>query len=159
MYLMAFTKAQLDSQLSKELKKHDRNKKTPNSPPLTSDEALFEINEKKMLLIDQFTRAIKESSIDCSIHPSDENLTCLNFANPTDNYLVTPSIVDDEKDKNAQRNLDVFKWKAEIIENKKTHTKYALRKETGIVYDYEIYKKNRLVRVGQLDRSGKLILD
>jgi hypothetical protein len=66
-YLMTFSKEQIDSDDSIELKRKDLSKRAPHIP-LTSDEALYEIATIKEEVSAQLLLSVKEASIDCAIH-------------------------------------------------------------------------------------------
>jgi len=151
LYLMILTKDQIES--SRELKHNDLGKLS--GLPVTSDEALYEINIIKTRLINHLTTAIKESSIDCAIHPSGgEELHCLNFTHSSpEEFITTPSIYKESSDKSAKLNLKVANWVAKEI--RYDDKLYALREETGDLYDHELYNKRVYKIVGNI--KGKKV--
>ena len=77
LYLMTFSDTNLDK-ASTELKLHDKGK-LDKSKNVTSDELLYEISTIKENINSKILHAIKESSIDCSLHnkeDSGEQLVC-----------------------------------------------------------------------------------
>ena len=140
LYLMTFTKDQLNSDEAIELKVKDLSKRKPIIP-LTSDEALFEISNIKEELTSQLLKGIKETAIDCAIHiksNSKENLKCLSFGKPSVNsFSYNPNFAQDENDKVAALNKVTIQWEGrEITFNGK---KMILREETKEIYDFDSY--------------------
>jgi len=157
MYLMTFSQEQLDSDRSIELRLKDKSKKD-GVTPLTSDEALYEISNIKEEINRELLVAIKESSIDCSIHTSGENkegLQCFTFTSGDPNkFAFTPSINDEESDSIGDVNKQEIKWKAVKVTIE--GIAYALNKETGEVYDLDSYKRKNPILVGHLEiEKGK----
>ena len=150
-YLMIFTEAQKKS--SKELRKMDLSKRGNPREPLSSDYALYEINLIKTELADQITMAIKESSVDCAIHPKSENITCMNFgSNPSNDFISKPSILKESTDKVSKLNIKPKAWRARKISI--NGESYALNEDTQIIYDYDAYKRDELKRLGERVRVG-----
>ncbi len=139
LYLMTFTQSQLDSESSLELKLKDKSK--INDSPLTSDEALFEIANIKDEINRKILTAVKQSAMDCSLHSrsdSKEPIVCYSFGKVSqDKFSYYPSLENEEKDAQANINLETIKWKAKEVTI--SGKKYAFRKETGEVYDYDSY--------------------
>ena len=157
MYLMTFSQEQLDSDRSIELRLKDKSKKD-GVTPLTSDEALYEISNIKEEINRELLVAIKESSIDCSIHTSSENkeeLQCFTFSSgDPDKFAFTPSINDEESDTVGDVNKQEIKWKAVKVTIE--GIAYARNKETGEVYDLDSYKRKNPILVGHLEiEKGK----
>ena len=144
-YLMTFTREQIEGDESKDLKLKDGSKKDP-SVPLTSDEFLYEISTIKEEVNSQLTVAIKEASIDCAVYEEkneNEGLHCLTFGEPSNNaFVYNPDIEKDEDDIITTMNEEVETWKAEpvMIQGKK----YAARKVKNneyILYDPKAYER------------------
>jgi hypothetical protein len=157
MYLMTFSEEQLDSDRSIELRLKDKSKKD-GTTPLTSDEALYEISTIKEEINKELLVAIKESSIDCSIHTSSENkegLQCFTFSSgDPEKFSSTPSMTDEESDVIGNVNKQEIKWKAVKVTIE--GISYALNKETGDVYDLDSYKRKNPILVGTLEiENGK----
>ena len=139
-YIMTFTKSQLDSEFAIELKLKDVSKHAPFVPQ-TSDQKLFEISTIKEQLTSQLLIAVKEASIDCATHvksSSKEGLVCLSFGQPTVNdFAYNPSISQDENDTVADINRVIIDWEARAFTLKTTGKQYMLRMDTKQVYDYD----------------------
>ena len=165
LYLMTFTDEQLygnpegktkhekEPVVSIELKLKDVSK-IDKKTPLTSDEALFEIQRIKKNITRGILRSIKESSIDCSIHSnsnSKEGLVCYSFGSPSVNtFSYKPDYTNEEKDTVSTLNKRKITWKAYPITIQ--GTKYAVRrtiekpktkeeKMIGDIYDLDSYKQ------------------
>ena len=140
LYLMTFSKTQLESDLSIELRINDVSK-LDNKVPLTSDEALFELSNIKEDITKQLLIAVKETSMDCVLHykpGSTEPLACYSFGNPApDKFSYTPSITNEENDKVSKINQKTKTIKA--FSANINGVRYALNKETNELYDYESY--------------------
>ena len=156
LYLMKFSKSQLDSDASIELRLKDKSK-IDNITPITSDEALYEISTLKEEITSKILDAIKEASIDCSLHAragAKEQLQCFSFGSVNPNkFAFEPSIANEEMDTVAQYNKREIKWKG--VEVTIEGVKYALNKKTGDVYDLDSYKRGQPVQVGKLIITGK----
>ena len=149
-YLMIFTETQIKA--SKELRKMDLSKRPPKQP-VSSDYALYEINLIKSELSQEITQAIKESSIDCAIHPNNKDLVCMNFGtNPSDGFITTPSINNEQSDKITKMNVKKRTWKARKISI--NGIPYAYNEDTRVIYDYEAYKRDELKRLGERVKNG-----
>uniref|UniRef100_A0A6C0DG76 Helicase ATP-binding domain-containing protein n=1 Tax=viral metagenome TaxID=1070528 RepID=A0A6C0DG76_9ZZZZ len=159
-YLMTFTKSQIDSDLSIELKNKDLSKRQYKVVeagkegkegkdkmayiPLTSDEALFEISTIKEEVTNQLLTAIKESSIDCAVYSkrgSKENLHCIQFGetNPT-TFSYNPSILLEQSDTVAKMNKTLVEWKGvEVTISGKKYIYRKMNERLGNLYDYDSY--------------------
>ena len=140
LYLMTFSDTNLDK-ASTELKLHDKGK-LDKSKNVTSDELLYEISTIKENINSKILHAIKESSIDCSLHnkeDSGEQLVCYSFGNPKPNgYVYVPSYENNSTDDISEVNKQKITWKAVNVKIKGKD--YALNKATGEFYDLESYK-------------------
>jgi hypothetical protein len=139
-YIMTFTKEQLDSEFALELKLKDTSKNPPYTPQ-TSDQKLLEISTIKEQLTSQLLIGVKEASIDCAVHTKSntkEGLVCLSFGQPTVNdFSYNPNISQDENDTVADINRIVIDWEARPFTIKTTGKRYMLRMDTKQVYDYD----------------------
>lgn len=154
---MTFTREQLLSDASIELKLQDLSKKeynlTPEAEkpklvkiPFTSDEALFEISMIKEEVSNQLIKSVKESSIDCAIYSrvgSKEQLHCLQFADATANaFSFNPSLKSDQPDSMAQVNKEPLQWTGkEVTLLGKVYIYRKMDKTRGNIYDLESYKQ------------------
>jgi len=138
-YIMTFTKEQLDSDYAIELRISDQSKIAPFLPQ-SSDEKLYQISTIKEQISEQLLRGVKEASIDCATHiksSTSEGLTCLSFGRPTVNdFSFNPNYTQDESDTVAAINRIAIDWEAKEFTFKKTGKKYFLRMDTKQVYDY-----------------------
>jgi hypothetical protein len=163
-YLMVFTKEQLDSDSAIEIKLKDFSKIPPYLPQ-TSDENLFEILSRKEGLSSQLLMGIKEASVDCATHSrsnAKEGIHCLRFDKPTINdYTYKPVLNDDEIDVIAVQNRKEVKWKGEAIKytvmdknGKPKVTMFMLRVDNNDIYDYDSVLANEPRLIGRLIKSG-----
>jgi len=155
LYLMTFTREQLLSDASIELKVKDLSKKeyqlNPDDPklvkiPFTSDEALFEISTIKEEVSNQLIKAIKEASIDCAIYSKSggkEQLHCLQFGEPAPSaFSYNPSLKSDQPDSVAKINRKALEWVGkEITLLGKTYIYRKIDKTRGNIYDLDSYKQ------------------
>jgi hypothetical protein len=163
-YLMVFTKAQLDSDSAIELKLKDYSKAPPYLPQ-SSDENLFEISVRKEKLSTQLLMGIKESSVDCATHSrsnAKEGIQCLRFDKPTINdYAYNPELNADEIDAIAAINRKEIDWESRAIkytvldkDGKSKVTKFILRVDNNDVYDYDSVMNKDPRIVGKFVKSG-----
>jgi len=117
----------------------------------TSDQTLFEISNIKKNTSNSILRAIKSSSIDCSIHSNSnkkEHIACYTFGSPAvGSFAYKPNYSSEEKDNVAAQNLKEITWKAYPI--KIQGTKYAIKrldptnKKIGEIYDLDSYMASK----------------
>jgi len=122
----------------------DHSKKDINIP-FTTDQTLFEIAEIKDSINSQILKAIKETSIDCSLYNDnpDEPLTCYGFGLVRENQFSSyPRLETDLAEKTTF--VPKITWKGVEIEDPKTGIKYAMNPKTREVYDLESYKKGTI---------------
>ena len=144
LYIMSFTPKQMSDDSSLELRLNDVSKRD-SKKPITTDQSLFEISTIKEEINRQLLMAVKESSIDCSIHrnvASKEKLKCFTFGVVNSNkFSFAPSIDTEESDASMAQNTK----ETELNLVKITFTfdgvkgDYAFDKKTNIVYDYNSY--------------------
>ena len=179
-YLMIFTKKQLDSDSAVEIKLKDCSKSPPYLPQ-TSDENLFEILSRKEGLSAQLLMGIKEASIDCATHSrsnAKEGIHCLKFnarnneiEDPNDktkkitkvinDYAYRPELNADEIDAIEELNIKKIDWESRPItymitdaNGKQKSVTYMLRVDTNEIYDYDSVLNKDPVRVGRFVKSG-----
>ena len=163
-YIMTFTKAQVDSEFAVELRLKDTSKRAPYEPQ-TSDQKLYEISNIKEQLTSQLLTGVKEAAIDCATHSkasSKEGLVCLSFGQPTVNdFAYNPNYSQDQNDTIANINRVIVDWEAKPFTHKPTGKKYMLRIDTYQVYDYDsvIQAKRvpgvRPILLGKLVKNSK----
>jgi hypothetical protein len=156
LYLMTFSKKQLESDSSIELRLQDKSK-IDNKTPLTSDEALYEIATIKENINSNILLAVKEASIDCALHSkvgATEQLKCFSFGSANSGkFSYYPSISEEEMDSITEKNKVKLTWKA--VEVTLEGIKYAYKQDTGEIYDLESYKLGQPVQIGKLTIMGK----
>jgi hypothetical protein len=138
LYLMQFTKQQIDSEIATSLRQKDRSKFT--DAVFTSDKMLYEISVAKETVSGQILKAIKESAIDCEVYngKSKENLQCFTFHNANSNSIAyKPNVEQDPDDITAQLNQPVQTWRGRLFTfNGK---QYIRQPSTPFVYDKQMY--------------------
>ena len=160
MYLMTFSDKQLTNDESIELRLKDKSK-IDKKTPLTSDEALFEISNIKQEINKRILLAVKESAIDCSLHStvgSKEPLVCFSFGKgepSPSKFSITPSLSGEEADTVAQVNVKKITWKAKEL--RIAGKLYALREDTGELYEYDSYQQAVAMPGVEPRLIGKLI--
>ncbi len=158
LYLMKFSQEQTDSDANIELRLQDKSRFNP-SKIITSDQFLYEISKAKEEIIGQLLKSVKESSIDCQVHSKSnesESLVCFSFGSTNTNlYSFKPSITGEESDSVARKNKREIKWKAQEI--KISGTKFALRKDTDQLYDFDSYQKAVETKEGDPIFIGKVV--
>jgi hypothetical protein len=139
-YIMTFTKSQIDSEFATELRLKDASKHPPFNYQ-TSDEKLYEILTIKEQLTSQLLTAVKETAIDCATHSkssTNEGLVCLSFGQPSvKDFSYNPNYAQDENDTVANINRELINWEARPFIHPITKKRYMLRMDTQQVYDYE----------------------
>ena len=144
LYVMSFTPKQMSEDSSLELRLNDVSKRD-SKKPITTDQSLFEISTIKEEINRQLLMAVKESSIDCSIHrnvASKEKLKCFTFGVVNSNkFSFAPSIDSEESDASMAQNTKETELKLVKITLTIGGVKgdYAFDKKTSIVYDYSSY--------------------
>jgi hypothetical protein len=155
LYLMGFTKSQLESDDSIELRLKDKSK-IDNITPVTSDEALYEIATAKEKITQSILHAVKEASIDCALHSKagdKEQLKCFSFGSvDSSKFSFIPSYSHEDDDEDQARNKTKITWEATEIELE--GIKYALDQTTGNVYNLESYLKGNPIQIGSLIVEG-----
>ena len=88
----------------------------------SSDEALFELSQKKLQVMEELLRIIKEVSVDCSLniaetYSDDEPFKCLNFGTKLtrENYSYVPNITDEHVDSEKRRRIKTVDIKLKKI--------------------------------------------
>ena len=99
---------------------------------LCSDEVLYSISNRKLFLMNKMLRAIKEASVDCSIHIEDtqdmqDPFQCVyNQPNARNKLSYVPNINRDLTDDQRKRRVVTTVWKPQFIKIK--GKEYALKK-------------------------------
>jgi hypothetical protein len=146
---MKFSKEQLSTDESIELRLKDRSK-INNSTPVTTDQALYEIATIKADVTNSLLQAVKESAIDCAIHNqagTKDQIKCFSFgAANVDKFSYHPSINEEESDIVAGINKVVVKFKGQKI--KLDEIDYVYNPINGKVYDLDSYERGIPVEIG-----------
>ena len=107
LYLMKFSKDQLSTDESIELRQKDKSR-INDSTPVTTDQALYEIATIKSDVTNSLLQAVKEASIDCDIHAkagAKEQIKCFSFgAANVDKFTYHPSINEEDSDNELEYN-------------------------------------------------------
>jgi hypothetical protein len=155
LYLMHFSEKQLTSDATIELRLKDTSKQDGKTP-FTSDQTLWEISNLKEEVTEKLLEAVKEASIDCSIHShiGGEQLKCFSFGKvePT-KFSFSGSYTNADTDAVAQQNVKIMQLDAEevIIQG----IKYAIVRKTGDIYDWESYIMKQPIQIGKLIKTEK----
>ena len=165
LYLMTFSDEVMDTQGKKNVKKDKSKEKYDGEYKLlTTDESLWEICQIKERTNNSILTAIKESSIDCSIHSksSGETLQCFGF-NTNDNkkYSFIPNWKKEAKDDKAiERDIEEIKIRVKPYPGKPNwyFTDYYKKKDkiTDSNYKGDIIDKNQYEKHKTLKRIGTI---
>jgi hypothetical protein len=160
LYLSVFSEGQKTNKQNIEMMIRDVSRM--DGRPVTTDESLFDNASIKDKINSQLLKAIKESSIDCTLFSENsraENLVCYGYGKVTSNqfgsYPTLEQDLGEKEDINARKEVIKMKVTKEI-----NGIKYAVDPNTNNLYDLESYydaQKNirPLVLVGRLVKSGK----
>ena len=152
-YLMVFSEEQLKSDEAIELKRKDLSKSVPKVP-LTSDQYLFELSERKAALTNQLTEAIKESSFDCYIY---SNGKCVNFGDPNINkFSYVPDYTEQQNDNTLQANKEKDEWKGKLITINGVEYVYRRMSPNLLnIYDKKSYENGMPLLIATLEKDEK----
>jgi len=128
--------------------------------PFTTDQYMLEIAHIKDSITKQVLRTVKETAMDCSLYNNnpDEPLVCYGFGRvEPQSFASYPTLERDTQEKPARKTE-----KMELKAIKVGDVKYAVDKNSLIVYDMESYKKAKekrgeLVAVGKYDERTNSI--
>jgi hypothetical protein len=170
-YLSTATEEQIDKNielriqdLSKlQYKIHDekRGRDILERVPFTTDQYLLEIAQIKDSITRQILTSVKETAIDCSLYNTNpaEPLVCYGFGKvEAQSFASYPTLERDTQEKSAVRTE-----KKRLVSLMVEDVKYAVDKNTMIVYDFASYekakeKRGELVEVGRYDERTKTII-
>ena len=120
---------------------------------MTSDEVLFEISEKKLVVMSELLKLIKESSIDCHLNvnqtKSPDNLfNCMNPPSKLDrnNYSYIANINNERIDVERRRRIKVKTWEPKFVKipikgQKVTFALKDVEGEPNYLFDAEATKR------------------
>jgi hypothetical protein len=155
-YLMELSESQLSDKASYDLRIKDRSK-LDNKTAFTTDQAIYEIASIKQDINSQLLKAIKEASVDCVIHSKagkKEGLKCFSLGSVSPNkFSSTPSLSAEERDAVGEANRMKITWKAKTVTVE--GIKYALREDTGEMFDLDSLSTNNPILVGTLVKEGR----
>ena len=153
-YLSKMTKKQLESD----------KKLQSDKDGMTSDEVLYDISQRKLEVMDDLLRLIKESSVDCGLNleetsDKDEPFTCLNYGTSLsrDKYSYIPSVKEEHVDTEKQRRVAKITWKPKkvMIKGKPYAMKPAKAGEPMYLYNYELTLTGRPGNpIGEIKMKG-----
>jgi len=170
-YLSRATKEQIEKNLelrTKDLSKleykirEDGREKTERIP-FTTDQYLFEIAQIKDSITRQILTSVKETAIDCSLYNKnpDEPLVCYGFGKTEAQSFASYPLLERDTQERVTENATkkTVKLNAITIDG----VKYAIDKNTLIVYDYQSYlrakeKKGELLEIGKFDTRTSTIV-
>ena len=145
LYLMTFSKEQLEGDEAIDLKLNDKSKLN-GVTPVTSDEALYEIAMIKEKVNTDILKAVKEASFDCMLHADaktskDDAVKCFTFGTDSaSKYAYLPTYADEENDEIIAINKREMKF--DIVEHNINGVIYALkvpiRKKQAKIEMYDI---------------------
>jgi len=140
---------------STKLSKGDRSKEDKDKI-FTSDETLYEISMRKKRISNSILKAIKETSIDCSVYSTanaKEGIACYSFGSPSSNtFTGGPSYSSQEKQSVRQANVKRKIWRGIAVNVGEPYGKVAvkptiknpknkLEKRVGEAYSLDSYKQ------------------
>lgn len=155
LYLSVLSEEQKKSEKNIELRIRDVSR-IDGETPVTTDESLFEIATLKDKNNKLFLKAVKETSIDCSLYASknkEEKLVCYGFGKvESNNFASYPSY---DRDALEKQDLNVI---TNVIEAKKITYKgidYVLNKNTNEIYTMDNYNEHKATGA-ELEKIGIL---
>jgi hypothetical protein len=155
LYLMVFSKHQLDVEASTELRNHDKSK-VDKVTILTTDQALYEMANIKEHITRQLEEVAQSTSIDCTVHSAKTGVPCFAFPEGRpDTLAFTADIAAEQNDAVAEANTRTEVWQAVEVEVDGVH--YAMREETGELYDlldYQRLQRGESVPAARMRISG-----
>ena len=168
LYIMKFTENQVKT-ASKQLQRFDMSRfDKDNKYPITTDQNLYELANRKRNIHKQLLKCVKETAIDCAIQfksDNTENIKCYSFAGETDPnvFAYRPNIIDEETDTSIQKaNIDynIFKARRYTADG----IDYAIKmnddgSKTDLLYDIDMYKKAKNDPDIRLEPVAKIVKD
>ena len=150
-YLMKFSEKQLTDTNYKELINKDKDE--TGKKTITSDEKLLELSDIKQRLNKELLMAVKSTAMDCLLHSKKKDDKCLLLTSTyTSKYAYKPEYKKDKDDET--QNLNITKEKLKLKKFPYKGKTYALDPKTNIMYDYEAYKKDQVIEVGNIVKTG-----
>jgi len=156
LYLSILSEQQKKSEKNIELRIRDVSR-IDGETPVTTDESLFEIASLKDKNNKIFLKAVKETSIDCSLYAAknkEEKLVCYGFGKVESNNFASYPSYDRDAIEKQDLNVRTTTFKATKITYQGID--YALNKKTNELYTMENYEENKATS-SELKVVGKLI--
>jgi hypothetical protein len=126
---------------------------------ITTDENLYELSILKTNFNNQLLKAVKETSIDCSLYYSNknkENIVCYNFGKITSNSFSSMPTLEEDMSMGETDDINVKIQKQKIVKITVNNIDYAFDQISNIVYSYESYL-NKKEGHGNLEEVGKVV--
>jgi hypothetical protein len=156
LYLSILSEEQKKSEKNIELRIRDVSR-IDGETPVTTDESLFEIATLKDKNNKAFLKAVKETSIDCSLYASknkEEKLVCYGFGKvESNNFASYPSY---DRDAIEKQDLNVRATNIKVEKLTYKGIDYALNKRTNELYTMADYEENKATG-SELKVVGKLM--
>ena len=139
-YISSFSSKQKTDDKHIELRLRDTSKKD-NITPVTTDESLFEIAERKDVINQQLLTAVKSTAIDCKLYnKGKEKYLCYSIGKvDNNNFLSVPDINTDQNNTNAVeqnfRKITKYNLQLFVVPNKDNKTTYYLDTNTNNIFD------------------------
>ncbi len=143
LYITTLSQQQKTDEKNMELRIRDVSR-LDRTTPVTTDETLYEIASIKQRINNQILQAVKETAVDCSLYSKmtvstkDKPMVCYGYGKVESNTFGSyPTF---EMDREQKMGLDVVSINWDIQEITINGTKYALRKDTMGLYNFDSYK-------------------
>lgn len=155
LYLSVFSEEQKTNKKNIEIMLRDVSRL--NKKPITTDENLYDIAIVKTKINNEILKAVKETSMDCSVYnsSSQENLVCYNFGRVLTNAFSSHPSIEEDIQLGETDYMNVRKEKTKIILVPKKDPKYAMNKDTFELYSLESYNR-AIAGTGVLELIGKV---
>jgi hypothetical protein len=159
LYLSVLSEEQKKSEKNIELRIRDVSR-IDGETPVTTDESLFEIASLKDKDNKVFLKAVKETSIDCSLYATknkEEKLVCYGYGKVESNNFASYPSYDRDSAEKQDLNVRATVFKATKITYK--GEEYALNTSNNEIYTMENYNEHKstgaeLLKVGKLVKKG-----
>ena len=155
LYLSVLSEEQKKSEKNIELRIRDVSR-VDGETPVTTDESLFEIASLKDKDNKVFLKAVKETSIDCSLYATknkEEKLVCYGYGKVESNNFASYPSYDRDSGEKQDLNVRATVFKATKITYK--GEEYVLNKSNNEIYTMDNYKEHKSTG-SELERVGML---
>ena len=157
LYLSIFSNEQKNNKRNIELMIRDVSRVDNRS--ITTDENLYELSILKTDFNNQLLKAVKETSMDCSLYYSNknkENIVCYNFGKITSNTFSSMPTLEEDMSMGETDDINVKTQKQKIVKITVNNIDYAFDQISNILYSYESYL-NKKEGHGNLEEVGKVV--